>query len=219
MIFHFTIDLIIKNNSIMKKTSINSWPFLLLIICTSCNLQTPETSPEEIPHYLRDDNFTVLRVIILNDENQVLMSNDQGHWGMPWVNLTKRQFIHEAIDSMTVEHGIEVSDIELRGQFCFKYDYRPNVTVRNFYVARYKSGEIMIPPNTIETKFEKVEWVDIPEAIERNGNTGIREITRQILSNPETVWGGSFMVSHTDDDHPTKMVENFYPLFKAHVQE
>jgi len=177
-----------------------------------CQEQTNEIPQEEIPHYLRKDNFTVFRVIIKNSKNQVLMTNDQGFWGMPWVNLTKRQFLKEAIDSMAIEHGIELSAIKLRGQFCFKYDYKPNVTFRNYYVAEYKSGEIKIPKNTIETKFENIEWVDIPDAIERIGNDGMKEITRQIINKPDVIWGGSFMVSHTDEDHPTKMVEDFYPL-------
>ncbi len=198
----------------MKRIVIKTLSLLLLVTIISCNEQSNEIPQEEIPHYLRKDNFTVLRVIIMNSENQILMVNDQGFWGMPWVNLTKRQFLKEAIDSMAMEYGIILSDIELRGQFCFKYDYKPNVTFRNYYVAQYKSGEIKIPKNTIESKFEKVDWVEIPDAIERNGNTGIREITRQIVNNPDVIWGGSFMVSHTDDDHPTKMVENFYPLFK-----
>lgn len=191
--------------------------FMLLLFATllSCELKTKEAPKEEIPHYLRKDNFTVLRVIIMNDENQILMTGGKGHWGMPWVNLTKRQFLKESIDSMAMEHGIELSNIELRGQFGFKYDYKPNVTFRNYYVARYKSGEIKVPKNTFEEEFEEIAWVDIPDAIERNSNTGISEITRQITNYPGTIWGGSFMVSHTDDDHPTKMVEGFYPLYQA----
>lgn len=189
---------------------------VFVFTCISCFGQTHERpkEQEEIPHYLRKDNFTVFRVIILNAENQALLVNDGGFWGMPWVNLTKRQFLREAIDSMALAYGITLSDIELRGQFCFKYNYKPNVTFRNYYVARYKSGTIKVPPNTIETKFNKVEWVDIQEAIERNTNNGIKKITRQIVNNPDIVWGGSFMVSHTDDDHPTHLVEDFYPLFE-----
>jgi len=199
----------------MKDFISKSFSLLLLMTLFSCNQQSPLPPTEEIPHYLRKDNFSVLRVIILNADNQMLMINDSGYWGMPWVNLTKRQFVNEAIDSMAMELGITVSDLELRGQFCFKYDYKPNITFRNYYVAQYKSGTIKIPKNTIESKFENIEWVAIPEAIERNGNTGIKEITRQIMTYPATVWGGSFMVSHTDDDHPTKMVESFYPLFQT----
>jgi len=190
---------------------------LILVVLISCTRQSnsSETTQEEIPHYLRKDNFTTLRVIILNEEDKVLMVSGENWWGMPWVNLTKRQFLKESIDSMALECGIKISDIELRGQFCFKYDYKPNVTFRNYYVARYKSGEIKVPKNTLEDEFEKIEWVDIPEAIERNGNTGIKEITRQIMTFPDQIWGGSFIVSHTEDDHPTKMVESFYSLSKS----
>jgi len=193
-------------------------PVLLLVTLVSCNKQANKIIPEEIPHYLRKDNFTVLRILILNSKNQLLMTGRKYFWGMPYINLSKRQFLKEAIDSMAQEHGIKLSNIELRGQFCFKYDYKPNVTFRNYYVARYKSGNIKVPKNTIEDEFEKIEWVDLPEVIERNSNTGIQEITRQIINFPNAIWGGSFMVSHTEDDHPTKMVENFYPLFQAKIK-
>ena len=184
-------------------------PFLLFTT-TSCSKQ----KSEEIPHYLRKDNFTVLRVIIKNANNQVLMVGGKDWWGMPYVNLSKRQFLNEAIDSMAAEHGIRISNIELRGQFSFKYDYKPNMTFRNYYTAQYESGELKIPKNNLEDEFEKIAWIDLPEAIERNNNDGIKEITRKILSEPNIVWGGSFMVSHTENDHPTRMVEDFYPLFK-----
>lgn len=166
----------------------------------------------EIPHYKRKDNFTVLRVIIVNDKNQLLLCNDQGVWGMPWVNLTKRQYLNESIDSMANEYGIEISNLELRGQFCFKYDYKPNVTFRNYYVAQHKSGSIQLPKNTLESKFQEVAWLDQSEALEKLGVTAFKEITKQILENPKTLWGASFMVSHTDTDHPTKLVEEFYSL-------
>lgn len=188
-------------------TLITLFSLMLLISCT-------QQTKEEIPHYLRKDNFTVLRVLIKNSDNQILMIGGKDWWGMPYVNLSKRQFLKEAIDSMALEHGIRLSDIELRGQFSFKYDYKPNMTFRNYYVAQYESGDIKVPKSTIEDEFEKIEWVNVNEAIERNNNTGIQEITRQILNHPDVVWGGSFMVSHTENDHPTKIVEDFYPLFK-----
>ncbi len=188
-------------------------PFLLISTIYSSSAQSDDTPKEEIPHYLRKDNFTVLRIIIMNEDNEVLMIGGKDWWGMPYVNFTKRQFVNEAIDSLAVELGIELKDVELKGQFCFKYDYKPTVTFRNYYVAQYKSGEIKVPKNTLEDEFVNIEWVEMEEAIERNGNTGIKEITRQILHNPNQVWGASFMVSHTEDDHPTIMVEDFYPLF------
>ena len=186
---------------------------LMITVLASCKQPIPEEkSTEEIPHYLRKDNFTVLRVIIKNDKEQILMTNDAGYWGMPWVNLTKRQFLNEAIDSMATEHGVKLKDLKLAGQFCFKYDYKPPVTFRNYYTASYERGELKTPTNSIETKFQGIEWVDESAAIERLDNKGIRAITEKILNSPDTIWGASFMVSHTDEDHPTKIVEPFYSL-------
>jgi len=197
----------------MARVIFKQLSIILLFSLLACNEKAIDLPQDEIPHYLRKDNFTVLRVIIMNADDQILMVGGKDWWGMPYVNFSSRQFLKEAIDSMAMEHGIEVSDIELKGQFCFKYDYKPNVTFRNYYVAQYRSGKIKLPKNTLEDEFEKIEWVDKQEAIERNGNTGIREITRQILNNQDAVWGGAFMVSHTETDHPTELVGNFYPLF------
>ena len=81
-------------------------------------------------------------------------------------------------------------------------------------IVKLADGVPVEVPTSIESDFKNVEWVDIPAAIERNDNSGIQEITKQILNNPDVVWGASFMVSRTEHDHPTKIVEDFYPLFK-----
>ena len=75
-------------------------------------------------------------------------------------------------------------------------------------MARFEGGDLLVPPGLDEAK-----WVKIEEAIKLNTVISIKNITRQIIENPNTVWGGSFLVSHVGDDHPTKMVERFYPLF------
>ncbi|MFD2561614.1 NUDIX hydrolase [Aquimarina rubra] len=155
-------------------------------------------------------NFTVQRLIIINDNNEILMSREENVWATPSLIYNKRQYLKEALDSLSNAYGVKIADLELRGKFSYKYDYHPYATLRDYFVARYVSGEIKIPEGLAEAK-----WMPIPEAIEKNSVTSIKEITKQIIEFPDVVWGGSFMVSHVGDHHPTKLVEPFYPLFRS----
>lgn len=169
----------------------------------SCN--TAENEHQSPTH-----NFTVQRLIIMNDANEILMMREESVWATPSLIYTKQQFLKEGLDSLSNAYGIQTTVPKLRGYFSYKYDYHPYATLRSFFVAHYVSGEIRIPEGVHEAK-----WVPLEEAIEKNSVTSIKQITKQILKFPNTVWGGSFLVSHIGEEHPTKMVEDFYPLFDA----
>ncbi len=155
-------------------------------------------------------NFTVKRLIIINDNNEMLMCKESYVWATPSLVYNERQYITEALDSVANAYGVKIKDIELHGQFSYKYDYHPHATLRNYYVAKYTSGTLKTPKN-----MDGAQWMPISEAIEKTTVTSIKEITKQIIEFPDVVWGASFMVSRTEGDHPTKMVTPFYPLFKT----
>ncbi|MFK7936502.1 MAG: NUDIX hydrolase [Saprospiraceae bacterium] len=177
--------------------------FLLCFIASAC-------SKNQDAHQKQEDNFTINRLIIVNDNNEVLMMREKHVWATPSFLYNERQYVKEGLDSLANAYGVKIENLQLHGHFSFKYDYHSYATLRNYYVARYVSGEIKVPEGMNEVK-----WMPAAEAIEQNSVTAIKQITRQIMNHPNTVWGGSFMVSHVGDDHPTKMVEDFYPLFEA----
>ena len=142
------------------------------------------------------------------------MCKEQWVWATPSLLYSERQYIKEGLDSLSNAYGVKTTLPQLHGQFSFKYDYHPYATIRNYYVAHYISGEIKIPKG-----MDDAQWMPVPEAIEINTVTAIKEITEQIIKFPDVVWGGSFLVSHVGDDHPTKMVEVFYPLFQSKANE
>lgn len=166
------------------------------------------TYSQNNPHQNPTQNFTVHRLLILNDNNEMLMAKEQHVWATPSYVYKDRQYVKESLDSLANAYGIKIVDIKLHGQFSYKYDYHPHATLRHYYVARYANGKVKIPKGMNEAK-----WMPISEAIETNTVTSIKEITQQITQFPNTVWGGSFLVSHVGDEHPTKIVEAFYPLF------
>lgn len=187
----------------MKITKLPAFIILPIVLgFTGCASTSSHTETVE--------NFTVQRVLILNDNGEMLMSKDRSVWSMPSLVYKDREFIREGIDSLSTSYGIQLSNIEIRGQFSYKYDYQPYATIRNYYVANYAGGELKTPEG-----FEDARWIPIPEAIEKTTVTSIKQIANQILDYPNTVWGGSFLVSDVGDDHPTAQTEAFYPLFKA----
>ncbi|MEM9929934.1 MAG: hypothetical protein AAF840_08960 [Bacteroidota bacterium] len=179
--------------------------YLFILLTLSCFACTP--AEQEHVHGAPTHNFTVHRLLIINDQNEMLMMREQHVWAPPSHLFDQRQYIREGLDSLAAAYGVTISTPQLRGQFSFKYDYHPYATIRNYYVARYESGTLQIPPGE-----DEAQWVPVPEAIARNSVTAIKQICDQIVSNPDAVWGGSFMVSHVGDDHPTEMVGGFYPL-------
>ncbi|MEM1359139.1 MAG: hypothetical protein AAGF89_13110 [Bacteroidota bacterium] len=178
--------------------------FFLLAICLLCLSACEQSSYQPLDH-----NFTLQRLIILNDQQEMLMSREDSVWAMPFLLYQDRQHVKEGLDSVANSYGLTITEVELRGQFSYHYDYHPYASLRNYYFARYVSGTLKITEPVAEAK-----WLPIPEAIERNSITSIKEITRQIMNYPDVVWGGSFMVREEGDEHPTEMVEEFYVLFK-----
>lgn len=178
--------------------------FLLLITCfLGCkNSQAQHQDPTH--------NFTVKRLIIINDNNEMLMCKEKYVWASPSLVYSERQYLTEALDSVANAYGVKIKDIELRGQFSYKYDYHPHATIRNYYVAKYVSGSLKVPEN-----MDGAKWMPISEAIEKTNVISIKEITKQIVDFPDKVWGASFMVSETEDGHPTKMIVPFYSLFSS----
>ncbi len=180
---------------------------LLLVALPACTQQEPASQKPK-------ENFIVNRVLIVNEQDEILMVMEQDVWAAPSFLYNKRQFLKESIDSLANAYGVKIASPKLHGQFSFKYDYEPYATIRNYYVARYLSGNIRIPE-----PMEEAKWVPSEQAIAMNTVTAIKQITRQIITYPNVVWGASFLVSHEGDTHPTKMVEDFYPLFEMVTED
>jgi len=199
-----------QKNQIMKSKVLKV--VLGLCLFSGSIFAQESNSTEDVPQDVHRDpthNFTMQRLLILNDKNEVLMCREDYVWATPAAMYSQRQYIKEGLDSLANAYGVKISAPKLRGYFSYKYNYHPHSTLRSYYVAKYQSGTIQIPPGT-----DEVKWVPLPEAIEMNTVTSIKQITAQLLKFPDTVWGGSFMVYRNEKGHPTEQVEAFYPLFE-----
>jgi hypothetical protein len=163
------------------------------------------------------DNFTLQRLLILNDAGEILMEQgdvkagqDEPTWYPPSLYSNTRQSITEAMDSLALSHGIKISQPELRAYTTYKFSYHKQVSFRSFYVANYEGGTIINP-----NEESIMKWVPIEKAIPHIPVASIQLITKQVLEFPESVWGGSFLISENGEDHDTLVLEEFYPLFGA----
>lgn len=182
--------------------------YLLITFFIGCFSFVNAQEQESEGHWDPNSNFTVMRLIVINDHNEMLLLLDDHVWAPPSVIFSDRQYLLEGLDSLSAAFGIITTPPKMHGYFGFKYDYHPQATMRAYFIAKHVSGDIKVPE-----LYKTAEWVPINEALERISVTAIQEITKQLVYYPNIVWGGSFMVSHTEDDHPTKMVKGFYPLF------
>jgi len=178
---------------------------IIFLAILSINFQSFSQSVHDDPIH----NFTVQRLIVLNDKGEMLLSLDQHVWVPLSFVYERSQYVKESLDSLANAYGVTIKDIELRGQFSYKYDYHPHSTMRNFYVAKYAGGNAKVPEG-----LDEVKWVKVEDAIDLINVIAIREISQQIIEDPNVIWGGSFLVSRVGKDHPTRMVGTFYPLFR-----
>lgn len=174
----------------------------LIILLLACHEEN------ENSHTAPTHNFTVERLIILNDNNEIFMGREQDVWGAPSFPFNERQYVKESIDSLANAYGITISPPELRGYFGFKYEYHPYATRRAFYVAKYEGGT-----PKIAAPAEEIRWMPLDEVIDNSIVDAWKEIFPKIINYPETVWGASFEVYRDGEEHRTRTVEDFYPLF------
>jgi len=153
-------------------------------------------------------NSPVVRLIIINDKNEILMRKTKFGWMTPAYRFYSKQNIHQVLDSMAANYGITIKNPKLAGLFTYKYTFKEKADTRQLYVAKYKSGTIRFP------KDEEVLWLPKEEAIKKLDSTvsSLSLITNQILKYPNTLWGGSFILSKVDGKLQSKVEENFYSL-------
>ncbi len=184
--------------------------FFLSVIGFSLFLHCTYAQNNQNMHRDPTHNFTMQRLLIVNENNEILMCKEDYVWAPPSGMHSQRQYIRESLDSIAHAYGVSIKAPQLHGYFSYKYDYHPFSTLRSYYVAEYVNGVPKLPEG-----MDEVKWMPISEAINQTTVTSIKQSMNQILNFPNTVWGGSFMVSREKKGHPTKKTEEFYPLFDS----
>ncbi|RBL90042.1 hypothetical protein DF182_26590 [Chitinophaga flava] len=157
------------------------------------------------------DNYTILRLLMINQQNEILLAKYKTGWLTPSLRYNENQSIKGALDSLAREFGYEIAAPQLRAMVTFLFDFKPVVSVRTHYAAHISAGKLKLPEDIAEAKWvsrkEAEKLMSLPET---QAVDAIKTTTMQILNHPETIWGGSFLVPKTSTT--CKMTEPFYPI-------
>lgn len=155
------------------------------------------------------DNHTIQRLIIFNQQNEIVLEKGRNGWMTPALRSNKRQTLKQGLDSLAKAIGIVVKIKRLAGIFTYKWADLEDVSFRTHYTAKYISG------NTVGTTFnQKYRWFPVKEALDSISFDALKAETKQIITYPQTLWGGAFLCTATDGKFSCVMEEAFYPLNK-----
>ncbi|MGY3794661.1 nuclear transport factor 2 family protein [Aquimarina sp. 433] len=158
-----------------------------------------------------DRNTSVISLVILNDNGDVLIKKATIGWITIGAFYEKRHTINEVIDSICNKYGVSITKPNLKGVFTYKYDFNNSLSIRQVYVAKSTTNDL--PTN----KNVEFRWAPKEEAIEKFKSTipSLGEMIAQVIEYPEVVWGGSFLIKKENKKKTSIITENFYPISDA----
>lgn len=160
----------------------------------------------------KTDNYTIQRLIVFNNKNEILMEHGRSGWMTPALRSNLEQSLKEGLDSLSALIGISISPVKLAGIFTYKYqnllDHK-GMSYRTHYTAKYKSGALIQPKLT----GREYRWLPIKEALDRIGFEPLKRETAQMIRFPKVIWGGAFLLSYKEGNlESMKIIEDFYAL-------
>ncbi|WP_350291904.1 type 1 glutamine amidotransferase domain-containing protein [uncultured Croceitalea sp.] len=183
----------------MRKYAIVS---LMLLIIQFANAQ---------PKIAKAANTSVINLVILNDNGDILVKKASIGWITIGAFYEKRHTINEVIDSISNRYGVSIAKPNLKGVFTYKFSFNNSLSVRQVYVARSTTNDL--PAN----KNVEFRWAPKEEAVEKFKATipSLGEMVDQIITYPDVVWGGSFLIDRKNGKNNSTITEDFYPISDA----
>ncbi|TPN87986.1 NUDIX hydrolase [Aquimarina algicola] len=177
----------------------------LILVNIYCSFSCCKLSAQEAEKPL--DNYTIKRLIVYNDKDQIAMVNYREVWDIPPLRYNTSETYNESLVSLAKAMGIEISKPKLAGIFSFKYGYTNRAALRMFYTARLKKG-------TLKPKdgWNKVRWMPKNEVLALKDQDVYSYIGTKVIEDTTTLWGGAFYLYKEKDQVKYKITEEFYPL-------
>jgi len=183
----------------MKRILLPIFTFLL-----SLNSYSQETG---------NDSYTIQRLIIYNQNNEILLEQNEFGWMTPALRHNSKETIKDGLMKLGSEFGLDISSPKIAGIFMFTSDYKPISQFRQHFSSQMLDGEIRVPEDKINAKWftisKAIEMMSLPET---KAPLVIRDMTKQLLYYPEIIWGGTFLLSKIDGVISYKTIEQFYSL-------
>lgn len=163
-----------------------------------------------------NDSYTIQRLIIFNEQGQILLQRHENGWMTPALRHNTTSTTNQSLSDLAADLGIEISTPQLRGIFMYFNSDNKKPSFRQHYSCKLIGGEAKVTNGMLE-----VDWFSQSDAIERMLDpeakivTAVGEMTKHILTYPEIVWGGSYLlIKEEGKKTKSQVIENFYPIAK-----
>lgn len=175
--------------------------FIIILLLTFCG---------HFANAQRKENRNFFKLFVLNDKQEVLLIKFQGEWEIPGASYNLNVPISAFLDTIAMQHGISIKNKKFSAQITFHHETRENPTIMLYYLARYSSGNLVVP-----TWGEEVKWMDLNEAYKLIPYPEMVKIMKQIDLKGNTVWGGAVKITYdktTQKRMGYEVIEDFYKL-------
>ncbi|UII77472.1 hypothetical protein LV716_06800 [Flagellimonas sp. HMM57] len=174
---------------------------LVFVLCLSIG----SVSAQEIEKPV--DNYTIKRLLICNDKDEIAMVKYNGTWNVPPLRFNKSETYNESLLHLAKDIGLEISKPKLAGVFSFKYGFKSTAALRMFYMAKYKSGTLKVKEG-----WEAIKWMPEEEFLQLKSQDVYSLMATKIIEDVSTLWGGAFFLYKENEEIKFKITEDFYSL-------
>lgn len=130
------------------------------------------------------------KLLITNERNEFLLIKWKGNWEVPgaeYGDSTVVKPINEFLEDLAARLGINIHAPKLAGLFTYYMNDLKYPVIFSYYTAKLDTGKPEPGPGLNEVK-----WFPVSAGIEAIAYPNSRAIIRQVLSDPQAVWGGAF---------------------------
>ncbi|WP_157510991.1 NUDIX hydrolase [Frateuria sp. Soil773] len=161
------------------------------------------------------DNYTIQRLILLNDKNEILLEKHPAGWMTPSLRSNREVSTLAALDDLAEKMGVSITQPRLAAIYLYIFDGLPDhkgASFRQHYVAHLKSGTVRQTEKDQAGPAER-RWVSLAQARELIDMDPLKRETFQVLDHPEKLWGATYVLKFKDDKmQEIEVAEDFYPL-------
>lgn len=184
----------------MKVNNMKNTFFILIAICLSINTYAQNNDKPL-------DNYIIKRLIICNDNDELIVVKYGGTWNIPALRFNKSESYNQALANLTKEMGIKTSKPKIAGIFSFTYAFNSQAALRMFYVANYTSGKLKT-----KSGWDGIKWISKKDFLKLKNQDVYSLMASKVVEDVSTIWGGAFFLYKKEGKVKFNITEEFYPL-------
>ncbi len=175
---------------------------ILILFTFALHLQTT---------FAQQPDPTFHRLLIMNqsDELMIVKIKNSNVWVTPGLYQTHNQTIKEGLDSIASTYGITLTNMELKGVFTLQQKATGVMAIKNYFVTKVDGWGKYYPDI-----LEEVRWLPLKEAYKLLSFPHINLFTKQVMAEPDVLWGGTVLKYKEGKENRGEIIEDFYSLSK-----